>query len=344
MMKSTAGTLTSSSSTDHGIGIVEFLQGNNFFITGATGSLGKVLVEKIFRSTPKVGKIFLLVRGKDKQEALLRVRNEIADAALFKRLKEIHGNLFQDLMRSKVIPVVGDVCEPNLGMDTLTTAEIAEEIDVIVNSAANTTWDERYDVSLNTNAKGPARLLEFAKKCKKLKLLVHVSTAYVNGKRPGVFLEKPLCMEEEEEDDEISKVEQAIHVPFLDVDSELKLASDTMESYDGAATTTTTNNLDQKKYWKKTMERVIRLAQLYEPYTFTEARFDMENTKKVMEEMCGEEVTDFGFEVESIRWEYYFKTIHLPGLRRHALKLKLKQPLAVAAAAPTPTPRPGSRM
>ncbi|KAJ4842624.1 hypothetical protein Tsubulata_039768 [Turnera subulata] len=240
-MMSTAGRpASSSSSSDHGIGIIEFLQGNNFFITGATGSLGKVLVEKILRSTPNVGKIFLLVRGKNKEEALIRVKNEIADAALFKCLKEIHGkNMFEDFMRSKLIPVVGNVCEPNLGMDTLTTVKIAEEIDVIVNSADNTTWDERYDVSLNTNAKGPARLLEFAKKCKKLKLLVHVSTAYVNRKRRGVFLEKPLCMEEEE----ISKVEQlgriftrksqAIHVPFLDVDSELKLAFDTMESYDG---------------------------------------------------------------------------------------------------------------
>ncbi|KAJ4842625.1 hypothetical protein Tsubulata_039769 [Turnera subulata] len=60
--------------------------------------------------------------------------------------------------------------------------------------------------------------------------------------------------------------------------------------------------------------------------------FDKENTKKVMEGMSGKEVDEFGFEVESISWENYFKTIHLPGLRRHVLK----QPLALAAAAPDP--------
>ncbi|KAJ4839605.1 hypothetical protein Tsubulata_029632, partial [Turnera subulata] len=88
----------------------------------------------------------------------------------------------------------------------------------------NTTWDERYDVSLNTNAQGPGRLLEFAKKCKKLKLVLHVSTAFINGERQGVFREKPLCSQEN------------TPVPFLDVNSELKLALDTVESYHGSET------------------------------------------------------------------------------------------------------------
>ncbi|KAJ4836674.1 hypothetical protein Tsubulata_021874 [Turnera subulata] len=362
------GRLTSS---DHdGIGIVNFLQGNNFFITGATGFLGKVLVEKILRSTPNVGKIFLLVRGKDKEEAKIRVKNEIVDVALFKSLKKTHGNLFGDFITSKLIPVVGNVGEPNLGLDTITTREIAEEIDVIVNSAANTTWDERYDVLRNTNAKGPARVLEFAKKCKKLKLLLHVSTdqilcSYGQGQLPGFAADpntvpgdmvvnaiiaimakhgttpSPTIKPEEHKRYNLYVYQIASSVanplpigdmlkyaydqftssPLLDSTGKKKIGispfkfSDSVDSL-SCYLRNHTNNLDATKQ----TERVIRWAQLYQPYTFIKARFDMENIKNLMREMSVVEMNDFGFVVESIDWENYFKRIHLPGLRRHALK------------------------
>lgn len=46
-------------------------------------------------------------------------------------------------MLSKLVPVVGNVCESNLGIDDHTAEVIAKEVDIIVNSAANTTFDER---------------------------------------------------------------------------------------------------------------------------------------------------------------------------------------------------------
>ena len=51
-------------------------------------------------------------------------------------------------MMRKLVPVAGNVCEPNLAiqilMDPDTTNEIAKEIDVIINSAGNTNFDERF--------------------------------------------------------------------------------------------------------------------------------------------------------------------------------------------------------
>jgi fatty acyl-CoA reductase len=44
--------------------ISQFYAGKNVFITGATGFLGKCLIEKLLRSTPDIGKIYLLVRSK----------------------------------------------------------------------------------------------------------------------------------------------------------------------------------------------------------------------------------------------------------------------------------------
>ena len=46
-------------------------------------------------------------------------------------------------MLSKLVPVVGNVSESDLGLDIDLVETIAKEVDVIVNSAANTTFDER---------------------------------------------------------------------------------------------------------------------------------------------------------------------------------------------------------
>lgn len=46
-------------------------------------------------------------------------------------------------MLSKLVPVVGNVCDSDLGLDDDIAETIAKEVDVIVNSAANTTFDER---------------------------------------------------------------------------------------------------------------------------------------------------------------------------------------------------------
>lgn len=48
--------------------IAEFYKGRTVFITGATGFMGKVLVEKLLRSCPGVDQLYLLMRpskGKD---------------------------------------------------------------------------------------------------------------------------------------------------------------------------------------------------------------------------------------------------------------------------------------
>lgn len=46
-------------------------------------------------------------------------------------------------MLSKLVPVVGNVCETHLGLDRDLANVIAKEVDIVVNSAANTTFDER---------------------------------------------------------------------------------------------------------------------------------------------------------------------------------------------------------
>ncbi|KAL7145627.1 hypothetical protein ABFS83_07G098400 [Erythranthe nasuta] len=187
--------LEGESSWGKGVGIVNFFQGKNIFITGGTGLLGKALVEKLLRSTP-VGKIYVLVKADDLEAATRRMTKELINSELFKRLEEKHGKYYQAFMKKNLVPVIGNICEPNLGMDADSASAIMKDVNVIIESAANTTMNERYDVSLQTNVNGPKRIMSFAKKCKSLELLVHISTAYVNGEREGIILENPITMGE----------------------------------------------------------------------------------------------------------------------------------------------------
>lgn len=56
-------------------------------------------------------------------------------------------------MLRKLIPVVGDVRVGNIGIKPEIAEEISEEVDVIINSAANTTFDERFLILLSSTQK-----------------------------------------------------------------------------------------------------------------------------------------------------------------------------------------------
>jgi fatty acyl-CoA reductase len=57
--------------------IKEFYKDKILFISGTTGFLGKVLLEKICRSLPMVKRIYLLVRPKSGITIMERVKKEI---------------------------------------------------------------------------------------------------------------------------------------------------------------------------------------------------------------------------------------------------------------------------
>lgn len=58
--------------TQHLIGIPEWYAGKNIFITGSTGFMGKVLVEKLLRDCPDINCLYLLIRRKKGMEPAQR--------------------------------------------------------------------------------------------------------------------------------------------------------------------------------------------------------------------------------------------------------------------------------
>ncbi|XVF46889.1 hypothetical protein PTKIN_Ptkin03bG0064400 [Pterospermum kingtungense] len=177
---------------------LQFLDNKSILVTGATGFLAKLFVEKVLRVQPNVKKLYLLLRAADHKYAVHRLHNEIIGKDLFRVLKEKYGKNFSSFVSEKITLIPGDLShDEDLGVkDSSLVEEMWKEVDVVINLAATTNFDERYDVALGLNTLGAKHVAIFAKKCVKLKVLVHVSTAYVSGERSGLILENSYKMGE----------------------------------------------------------------------------------------------------------------------------------------------------
>lgn len=58
--------------------IKEFYAGSNIFITGGTGFMGKVLIEKLIRSCPGINNIYVLMRKRKEKDITTRVQDMLA--------------------------------------------------------------------------------------------------------------------------------------------------------------------------------------------------------------------------------------------------------------------------
>lgn len=152
--------------------IQKFFEGDNIFITGGTGFIGKILLEKLVRSLPKVGNIYLLMRprkGKEIQERL----NEIFNLEIFDRLGQK-----DPFFKRKIIPISGDITKPGLGLSEEDRQIFINEVSVVIHSAATTRFNEPLRVAVAVNVNSVLEIIALCRELKKLKAAVYVSTAF----------------------------------------------------------------------------------------------------------------------------------------------------------------------
>uniref|UniRef100_A0A1B0ARC3 Fatty acyl-CoA reductase n=1 Tax=Glossina palpalis gambiensis TaxID=67801 RepID=A0A1B0ARC3_9MUSC len=170
----------SSSNEANYIPIPQFYAGRSVFITGGTGFMGKVLVEKLLRSCPDIKNIYLLIRPKRGQDVSDRL-NEMLNAPLFEKLGRENPKEL-----CKVIPIGGDITSEQLGISESDQALLCRTVSIVFHSAATVKFDEKLKLSVTINMLGTKRLVELCHRMMFLEALIHVSTAYCNCDRTDV--------------------------------------------------------------------------------------------------------------------------------------------------------------
>ena len=100
------------------LNIKEFYKSKNILITGCTGFLGKVILEKILRSCPGVGTIYVMIRSKRSTTLQDRIKFDVLSSQCFTTLKKQLGgeHNFLAFAESKIVPISGDLVGDKLGI------------------------------------------------------------------------------------------------------------------------------------------------------------------------------------------------------------------------------------
>src|SRR5581483_1397703 len=157
------------------------------FLTGATGALGPVLAAELLASGA-APKLRVLIRGGD-TPAITRFNQWIGT---LESTLAASGSLLPN-PRKRVGVIEGDLCAPDLAMSPAQQAQFCDETEIIIHAAADTNF--RGQMHWETNVEGTRRLLDLARKCRRLKKLVFVSTICVAGIQSGLVREEPVVDE-----------------------------------------------------------------------------------------------------------------------------------------------------
>jgi amino acid adenylation domain-containing protein/thioester reductase-like protein len=119
------------------------------FLTGVTGFLGAFLLNELLTRTGAT--IYCLVRAADTQAAGRRIEQTLR-----------RYQIWRDAWRTRIVPVVGDLCEAHLGMDTQTFQHLSRTIDVIYHAGAEVNYLLPYHALKAANVQGTVEVLRLA--------------------------------------------------------------------------------------------------------------------------------------------------------------------------------------
>jgi nucleoside-diphosphate-sugar epimerase len=162
--------------------------GKRILLTGATGFVAKVLLEKLIRTVPDLDRIVLLVRAGEHGDARARFEREIAASSVFDHLRAVRPAWLERFLAERVTCVTGEITEPGFGLPPERFAALARDVDIVVNAAASVDFREPLDQALAINTLSLRHVTAFARVADAP--LVHVSTCYVNGYNRGEMREE----------------------------------------------------------------------------------------------------------------------------------------------------------
>lgn len=147
-------------------------QATSVLVTGATGFLGAFLLDELLRATGPDVRFYCLVRERASGQG--RPEDRVLETL------EFYG-LSRPSINGRVVPVVGDISRPRMGLDNKEYQKFAEEIDLIFHCAASVNYSYPYEVAKPNTVVGTSEALRFACTAR-TKTLQYISS---NGVFPG---------------------------------------------------------------------------------------------------------------------------------------------------------------
>ncbi|KOX74314.1 Fatty acyl-CoA reductase 1 [Melipona quadrifasciata] len=152
--------------------IRKFYAGKRILLTGCTGFLGTVILEKILRTCAEISKLYILVREK-KNVGIEDRMKELFENEVFDRLRESNPNYME-----KLVLIYGDLQKEDLGISPENRRCLIENVNIIIHNASIVRFDTKPSQLLRTNVICTEKLLQLATECPHLEIFVYVSTAY----------------------------------------------------------------------------------------------------------------------------------------------------------------------
>src|SRR5918994_5026334 len=193
----------------------EIYKDRKIFLIGSTGFLGKVTLSMLLHRFPNIGKIYLTVRARSQEESESRFWNNIITAPPFDPLRERYGSALEGFVNDKVVVKGGDIADTNFGYSEEEAQAIADDIDIIINSAGNVTFNPTLESGLRTNVVGTQNVIAFARRMKR-PAVVHVSTCFVAGNRSGPVWESDEVLGYFPRKDELKGVQFSVEQEIAD--------------------------------------------------------------------------------------------------------------------------------
>nr|CAI5825351.1 unnamed protein product [Callosobruchus analis] len=154
--------------------IQEFYKDAHILISGGTGFLGKLLIEKLLRSCNELSKIYLIVRPKKGKDMPTRLEEMFQDVA-FDSMKRQYPKF-----RQKIVGIRGDFVLPNLGLASEDRKVLQDNVSIIFHVAATLNFDQKLKTAMATNVQATHDMLQLGREVQNLKAFMYVSTAYSN--------------------------------------------------------------------------------------------------------------------------------------------------------------------
>src|SRR6266478_7146672 len=162
----------------------EIFNDRKIFLISSTGFLGKVTLSMLLHRFPNIGRVYVTVRARSQEESESRFWNSVLTAAPFDPLRDRYGNALEGFIRDKVFVLGGDIGDVNLGYSEDAAQRVADDLDIVINSAGNVTFNPTLESALRTNVVGTQNVIAFARRMKR-PALIHISTCFVAGNRSG---------------------------------------------------------------------------------------------------------------------------------------------------------------